>query len=92
MQITGLETYFLTCPLPQPVYTSTHTISQVSEVIVRLSTDAGLTGIGEAHGPFLLRQGPEGLKIVSDILRQITPLVLGEDPFNVERIWQDLFA
>lgn len=64
----------------------------VSEVIVRLSTDAGLVGIGEAHGPFLLRQGPEGLKVVSDILRQITPLVLGEDPFNVERIWQDLFG
>ncbi len=92
MRITDLETYFLTCPLPQPVYTSTHKISQVSEVIVRLSTDAGLVGIGEAHGPFLLRQGPEGLKVVSDILRQITPLVLGENPFNVERIWQDLFG
>jgi L-alanine-DL-glutamate epimerase-like enolase superfamily enzyme len=25
-------------------------------------------------------------------VHQITPLVVGEDPFNVERIWQDLFA
>lgn len=92
MQVTQLETYFLTCPLPQPVYTSTSTISQVSEVIVKLSTDAGLVGIGEGHGPFLFQPGPEGLKAVSHILRQITPLVLGEDPFNVERIWQDIFA
>jgi L-alanine-DL-glutamate epimerase-like enolase superfamily enzyme len=25
-------------------------------------------------------------------MQQITPLVVGEDPFHVERIWQDLFA
>ena len=30
--------------------------------------------------------------MVNDIMQQITPLVVGEDPFNVERIWQDLFA
>ena len=40
----------------------------------------------------MFRQGPEGLRAVSDILHQITPLVVGEDPFNVERIWQSLFA
>lgn len=92
MNITNLETYFLSCPLPRPVRTSTHTISQVSEVIVTLSTDTGLVGIGEAHGPFLLRQGAEGLRAVSEILQGIRPLVVGEDPFNVERIWQALFA
>jgi L-alanine-DL-glutamate epimerase-like enolase superfamily enzyme len=92
MHITNLETYFLSCPLPQPVSTSTSTITQVSEVIVKLSTDAGLVGIGEAHGPFLLRQGAEGLRAVSEILQQITPLLMGADPFNVERIWQDVFA
>jgi len=92
MKITQLDTYFLAVPLPQPVRTSTSTISQVSEVIVKLTTDAGLVGIGEAHGPFLFRQGPEGMRIVNEIVQQITPLVVGEDPFNVERIWQDLFA
>lgn len=92
MRITNLDAYFLSCPLPRPVRTSTHTISQVSEVIVTLRTDTGLVGIGEAHGPFLLRQGPEGLRVVNEILQGITPLVLGEDPFNVERIWQALFA
>lgn len=92
MKITQLDTYFLAIPLPQPVRTSTSTISQVSEVIVKLTTDAGLVGIGEGHGPFLFRQGPEGMRIVNEIVQQITPLVVGEDPFNVERIWQDLFA
>ena len=90
MKITGLETYFLTAPLPQTVRTSTSAISRVSEVIVKLTTDAGLTGIGEAHGPFLF-QGPEGLRVVNDILKSLTPLVLGQDPFRGEQIWQDLF-
>jgi D-galactarolactone cycloisomerase len=92
MKISQMETYFLSCPLPQPVRTSNHTISQVSEVIVVLTTDAGLVGIGEAHGPFLLRPGSDGLSIVRNILQAIEPLVVGEDPFNIERIWQDLFA
>lgn len=92
MKITQLETYFLSCPLPQPVSTSTATIRQVSEVIVKLTTDSGLVGIGEAHGPFLFRQSAEGMRTVHDIMGQITPLVIGQDPFNVERIWQSIFA
>ena len=92
MKITALDTYFLSAPLPQPVRTSNATISQVSEVIVKLTTDAGLVGVGEGHGPFLLRQGPEGLRSIGEIVQRITPLVVGQDPFSVERIWQDLFA
>ena len=92
MKVTTLETYLLSAPLPQPVRTSTTTISRVSEVIVKLTTDAGLVGIGEAHGPFLFQQGPDGLRSVNEILRTITPLVVGQDPFDAERIWQELFA
>ena len=91
MKITGLVTYSLSAQLPQTVRTSTHAITQVSEVIVKLATDSGLVGIGEAHGPFLF-QGTEGLRTVNTILKTITPLVVGQDPFDVERIWQDLFA
>jgi L-alanine-DL-glutamate epimerase-like enolase superfamily enzyme len=91
MKIAKLETYALSAPLPQVVRTSTHAISQVSEVIVKLTTDAGHVGIGEAHGPFLF-QGPEGLRSVNTILQTITPLVVGRDPFEAERVWQDLFA
>jgi D-arabinonate dehydratase len=92
MKIVALEAYFLSAPLPQPVRTSTSTISRVSELIVTLATDAGLVGIGEAHGPFLSSGGPEGMRAVNEILQRITPLVVGQDPFGVERIWQDLFA
>src|SRR2546430_12254488 len=92
MKVTRLDTYFLSAPLPQAVRTSTHRITSVSEVVVKLTTDAGPVGIGEAHGPFLFQQGPDGLCTVKDILTAITPLVVGQDPFDTERIWQDLFA
>lgn len=91
MKVTAIDTYFLSAPLPQPVRTSTSTISRVSEVIVKLTTDAGLVGIGEGHGPFLF-QGQEGLRVVNDILKSVTPLVIGQDPFDGERIWQELFG
>ena len=92
MKVTGLETYLLSAPLPQPVRTSTSTIARVSEVVVRLTTDTGLVGVGEGHGPFLFQAGSDGLRTVNDILRAITPLVVGADPFEAERVWQDLFA
>src|SRR5258707_3361046 len=92
MKIKALDTYFLSAPLRQPVHTSTSTISRVSELIVRLTTDSGLVGIGEAHGPFLSQGGPEAMKAVGQILERVTPLVVGQDPFMVERVWQDLFA
>src|SRR5580765_5662423 len=92
MKITVLETYFLSAPLPQPVRTSNSTISRVRELIVTLATDAGPMGIGQAHGPFLSQAGAEGMKAVGQILERVTPLVVGQDPFAVERIWQDLFA
>jgi L-alanine-DL-glutamate epimerase-like enolase superfamily enzyme len=50
MKVTALEPYLLSAPLPQAVRTSTHTITGVNEVVVELTTDAGLVGIGEAHG------------------------------------------
>jgi L-alanine-DL-glutamate epimerase-like enolase superfamily enzyme len=92
MKIKALDTYFLSAPLPQPVRTSTSTISRVSELIVKLTTDAGLVGIGEAHGPFLSQGGPEAMRGVGQILERVTPLVVGQDPSGIERIWQDLFA
>jgi len=92
LRITQLETYFLSARLPRPMRASTATISQVSEVIVRLTTDSGLTGIGQGHGPFLLTDGPAGLKPVNEVMQKVSQLVLGQDPFNSGQVWQDLLT
>ena len=92
VKVIGLDTYFLSAPLPQAVRTSTHRISRVSEVVVKLTTDAGHVGIGEAHGPVPVPGGPGRPARGERHPEAITPLVVGQDPFDVERIWQDLFA
>src|SRR5215203_469700 len=46
--------------------------------LVRVDTDAGIYGIGEAYWGF-------GVKDL--ILNQLKPLVVGEDPFNVDKLY-----
>ena len=46
--------------------------------LIRVDTDAGVSGLGEAYW------GP-GVKDL--ILRQLKPLILGEDPLNVDRLY-----
>ncbi len=84
MKVTGLEAYRLSAPLPQAVRTSTHRINAVGELVVRLTTDAGPVGVGEGHGA--------DLGAACEIAKAVAPLVVGVDPFETERVWQDLFA
>jgi L-alanine-DL-glutamate epimerase-like enolase superfamily enzyme len=46
--------------------------------LVRVDTDAGVSGIGEAYWGF-------GVKDL--VLNQLKPLVIGEDPFNVDKLY-----
>ncbi|HYI92675.1 MAG TPA: mandelate racemase/muconate lactonizing enzyme family protein, partial [Bryobacteraceae bacterium] len=46
--------------------------------LVRIDTDAGVSGIGEAYWGF-------GIKDL--ILNQLKPQVVGEDPFNVDKLY-----
>lgn len=46
--------------------------------LVKVETDAGISGIGEAYW------GP-GVKDL--IVKQLKPIVVGEDPFNVDRLY-----
>ena len=53
--------------------------------IVRVMTDAGITGIGEAYPV-----GPD--KAVAETVRYFEDWVLGFDPFDGERVWHELYA
>ena len=52
--------------------------------IVRVHTDGGITGIGEAS----LRSLGVFKPFVEDILK---PIIVGKDPRNVDRLWDDMF-
>lgn len=53
-------------------------------LFIAIETDAGITGIGEA--------GLTGRELaVKGALEHFEPLIIGEDPFRIEHIWQKLF-
>jgi galactonate dehydratase len=55
-------------------------------ILLRLHTDEGITGIGEAG----LAYGRSSKAAVGQ-LRDFAPLILGRDPMKVESLWEDLF-
>ncbi len=58
----------------------------INTVIVRVSTDAGLIGYGEAKAPV----APDATReIVRDLL---TPCVLGADPLDIDVLWERMYS
>lgn len=87
MRILDLKTHVLSTPLDEPFAFSMGWVHRRSALIVELTTDDGVTGWGEAlcHG----LQPPEiAAAIVQTALK---PVVLGEDPFDVELLWERMY-
>jgi len=59
MKIKDIEIYYFDIPLTQPFRIAIGTVTAASDVLVRIITDSGLVGLGEAS-PFLLL--PEKLR------------------------------
>ncbi|MBV7338161.1 mandelate racemase/muconate lactonizing enzyme family protein [Chloroflexi bacterium TSY] len=55
-------------------------------VLVRLETDTGLVGWGEAHAPY----APEVTQAL--ILELFVPLILGQDPMMSEVLWEKMYG
>lgn len=78
MKITDVETYPLSFKQEKRLR---------GFLLVRISTDVGITGIGESSDcyghqiPLAVREVIEG---------RIKPLIVGEDPFNMEGIWNKM--
>ena len=74
MRITDLETIALRDP------------GKADETIVRVHTDEGLTGLGQAESPSLV------IDAILHCEEGLENLLLGEDPMQVERLWQKMYA
>ena len=58
----------------------------VQTVIVRITSDDGLVGYGEAHAPL----APEVAKAIIDDL--LGPVIMGEDPRSVDMLWEKMYS
>lgn len=86
MKITRVEAMVLTRQMDKPIMDATYTLPHRSAVIVRVDTDEGLSGIGEAAyfgGP------PMITKMV--IEKELQDYLIGEDPLNNERLWEEMY-
>ena len=86
MKVTAVEPMVLEAPVKEPWRIGTATYTSMHAMLVRVDTDDGITGYGEG----LVRFSPRaGAAAVRDIL---APVVLGQDPFNVELIWDRMYG
>jgi L-alanine-DL-glutamate epimerase-like enolase superfamily enzyme len=86
MRITGVETLLLRQPEVRLVGDGTQDVT-----IVRVHTDAGLTGTGEAHtSPYAARALIEAPS--SHVAgRGLAEVIMGRDPLDIEVLWDDMY-
>lgn len=81
MEITDVRTVKLGAEMERPIQNARATMEVRASAFVLVETDVGLTGIGEGYGP-----NPAVVEtVVEEILR---PVLLGEDPLDIEHLWQ----
>ena len=86
MRITDVETIYLRLPQVKE-----QTDSGQDALIVRVHTDVGITGIGEVDSSPLAAKGAIDGPFSHNITCGLKHLVIGEDPFEIERIWHKMY-
>lgn len=87
MKITKIECIPVTSPYKKPFVESGTIIRGTRNVVVKVHTDEGITGVGESGGAeeSIIGDTQDSITgIINDILGP--QIILGEDPFKIERI------
>jgi o-succinylbenzoate synthase len=87
-RIVKVETIPVSIPMKAPFAMSSTvgTESKGEYIILKITTEDGIIGIGESS-PFMPITSESQLSEVMIIEKSLKPLLLGEDIFNVEKIW-----
>src|SRR3989449_5917661 len=84
MKITAIESFLLRIPTPHPVALE---FAEHKLVIANIQTDEGLAGLG-----YSLAFGGGGAEAIQVYLEtRLKPVLLGEDPLFVERLWERMY-
>jgi L-alanine-DL-glutamate epimerase-like enolase superfamily enzyme len=87
MRITQVESIYLRLP-----DVKSQCDSGQDALIVKVHTDAGITGIGEVDSAPLAVKGAIDAPYSHSITCGLGALVVGEDPFETERIWHKMYT
>jgi len=86
MKISNIDVIQLTCPLEEEAYDATARWKDFNLVLVKVTTSNGLVGLADI-APLL---GREMAIFEAVIKKKLEPLVLGENPYDLERIWKKI--
>ena len=85
MKITDIHLYAIHLPLHKPFVISYHTYTFMPSIIVKIETDEGITGYGEAVADeHVTGETWEGT--YQTIKNTLAPAVLGHNPLEIERL------
>jgi L-alanine-DL-glutamate epimerase-like enolase superfamily enzyme len=93
MKVTRIETKIIEIPVKSPYVFSHGVLKTFSNVLVWIHTDEGIVGVGESSfvpGGGVSEETPESTKPM--IEHYLAPVVIGEDPFDIERIHMKMDA
>lgn len=82
MKIASVESYLLSDQLEESFFFSQWSYSERRICIVKVTTTCGIVGWGEGYGPADVLEA--GIKL-------LTPILIGQNPLEQERIWFDLY-
>jgi L-alanine-DL-glutamate epimerase-like enolase superfamily enzyme len=85
MKITSIEAVPFTIPYHHPIAAASGTLYRAEHVLVRVHTDDGPVGVGEAVVRSFV-YGESQVSIVAAIRQWLEPALLGVDPFAVEEV------
>ena len=87
MKITQIETFLMDAGWPQQNKATNSAAkggwSARNWLFVKVHTDEGIYGVGEASG---------WPRVVQTAIEDLTPILLGEDPFHIERLWNKMLS
>lgn len=77
MKITAIKTYLMHAGMPDSAGWKAR-----NWCFVKIFTDEGLTGVGEASG---------WPRVVERAIQDLATLLIGDNPFEIEKIWQKMY-
>jgi len=90
VKITRLEVFPIGLPYGRPYEQATGTAELAKRVVVKLHTDEGIVGLGEASTVLPDRTGESAEAITVILANHLGPLLLGEDPLQIQHVMQKL--
>lgn len=87
MKIRSIEILPVSIPIPSPKRVAFGLFDMRAYVFVKVYTDEGIVGVGETS-PWIPETRESQEDIVPVIEKWLGPAIIGEDPFEIQKIWK----